>query len=163
MGMRGADIPSVIARPGALLLAGLDRDGDFMVSSAEVDAGADKQFVHADANGDGLVSPLEFSAWSSAALGTSDSTPGRLSFDSSSDGQISKAEFLAGVRALFAQFDADKNGQVARSEMVQQLKLPEREGPGIGGGQMMGRRGGPPRGGQGGPGQAQTPDGGAVG
>jgi hypothetical protein len=155
VGARGMDVPSVITRPGALLLAGLDANGDFAISKQEAETGADKQFVHADANGDGLVAPLEFAAWANSALGTSDSTPGRLSFDTSSDGQITQAEFIAGVRALFAQFDADQDGQVARSEMVQQLKLPDREGPMMGGGPMMGRRGGPP----GGPGQVKTPEG----
>jgi hypothetical protein len=127
----------------------MDTNGDLVVSGQEFDAGLTPSFARADADGSGGISPIEFANWSTAALGTTDATPGRLSFDTTADGNITKVEFDAGMRTLFSQFDADKDGGVNRAEMVQRLQLPDRMGPGGPmGGRMVGRPGG--AGGQGG-------------
>jgi hypothetical protein len=150
--MSGAERPSVIVRPGALLMVAFDADGDLAISRAEYDAGTAPMFARADANHDASITPIEFTNWTELYLGTSESSPGRLSFDTNADGSITKAEFDAEMNALFGQFDADKNGVITRKEMVQRLEL----GP-------QGGAGGPGAGGMGGGGRGRPPGGGPPG
>lgn len=152
-GPGGGERPSLIVRPGALLLVDFDSDHDLRVTRAEMQASASAAFTRADANKDSALSPIEYGALAEAHLGTADSTPGRLYFDSDANGAITAAEFAAGAEALFNQFDADHDGVVTRAEMVQRFEPAFQRGPGDEGGMMRGGPGGGRRGpGGGGPG-----------
>lgn len=143
--MGAGERPSLVVRPGALLLIDLDANRDLTLTRAEMQAGASAWFAKADANRDGAITPIEYSAFAEAHLGTADSIPGRLFFDSNADGQITPAEFSSGMEALFNQFDADHDGAVTRAEMVQRFEPAFQRGPGgeggMMGGQGRGRRG----------------------
>jgi len=153
----GAERPSVIVRPGALLLIDLDADHDLRISRAELEAGARTLFAAGDTNHDGSLSPLEFDALMQAHMGTSDATPGRLSFDANADNAITQAEFTAGLTVLFNSLDANGDGYVTRAELIQHFEPPAaapepgqqqpQDGGGYGGGRRGRRGGGYPGGG----------------
>jgi hypothetical protein len=138
-GMDAAERPSVIVRPGALLLEGMDANRDLAVTRAELDAAIDPLFAAADANHDGALSPVEFSLWSEKYLGTAEATPGRMSFDTNQNGLITKQEFTARLVLLFNEYDANHDGVVTRQELVQRLDI--RSGPSTDGEGPSGERG----------------------
>lgn len=102
----------------ALLFAGFDGDGDLATSSAEMEAGAGREFGRADANSDGNLQPIEFQNWANIALGGGQMGPYRLDFDRNVDNLITRAEFDTEIRARFTAYDADENGALVRTEYV---------------------------------------------
>jgi len=102
----------------ALLFVSFDTDGNLSTSTAEVDAGLTREFTRADTNGDGALTPIEFQAWASAALGGSQMGPYRLDFDRNVDNSITREEFDAELRARANDYDENQDTAVARSEMV---------------------------------------------
>jgi hypothetical protein len=74
-------------------------------------------------------------------LGDADAAPGRLSLDADVDGQVTHAEFDAGIRREFAAFDRNGDGRLERAELL--TAAGGRPGGGDGGGADGGRGGGP--------------------
>ncbi len=119
----------------ALMFVGFDTDGDFRVSTAEIDAGLSREFVRADTNRDGSLQPIEFQNWSNIALGGGQMGPYRLDFDRNVDNVISRDEFDTEIRARAASYDADEDGAVTRAEFVRLVgqarpPTPQRPTPG---------------------------------
>lgn len=138
--------PRPLKNSAGLLLASFDSDDDMLISRAELNAGIDRAFARADENNDGEIAPLEFEAFSKAALDGGRSSPFRLDFDRDVDGRISLPEFRAELTAIVTGLDADKDGVLSHPEMLKafetQAGSPGRPGgPGAGGAQ-----GGPPGG-----------------
>ncbi len=102
----------------AMLFVGFDRDDDLATSSAEIDAGLNREFTRADSNNDGSLSPIEFQNWSGLALGGSQMGPYRLDFDRNVDNTITREEWDSELRARVAQYDSDENTSLARSELI---------------------------------------------
>ncbi|WP_293611459.1 hypothetical protein [Ponticaulis sp.] len=153
--MRMNDMPTgFVARPVALLLTSMDRDGDALVSSEEFEAGLSASWDALNMNQTDRVGALVFAQWAEITLGSSDALPSRLSFDTNLDGIIDPTEFRSGLEREFEQLDANHDGILTRSELV--IRLPERQfqqgGQGGGGSRGPGGGGGdrpPPPGGRG--------------
>ncbi len=101
-----------------MMFVGFDADGDLSVSSAEVNAGMNREFARADANTDGSLAPIEFQNWSNAALGGGQLGPYRLDFDRNVDNTITREEWDTELRARVAQYDSDESGALSRSEFI---------------------------------------------
>ncbi len=101
-----------------MMLVSFDTDGDLSISSAEVDAGLDREFARADANSDGTMQPIEFQNWGNLVLGGGQLGPYRLDFDRNVDNAITRDEFDTEIRARVSDYDEDENGALARSEFV---------------------------------------------
>lgn len=131
--------PRLLKNSAGLLLASFDSDDDMQISRAELNVGIDRAFARADQNSDGDIAPLEFEAFSKAALDGGKSPPFRLDFDRDVDGRISLAEFRAELTAIASGLDADKNGVVNHAEMLKAFETQagprsRADGPGAGGG-----------------------------
>lgn len=139
--------PRPLKSSTGLLFASFNSDDDMRISRAELNAGIDRAFARADQNSDGDIAPLEFEAFSKAALDGGKSPPFRLDFDRDVDGRISLAEFRAELTAIATGLDSDKDGVLGHAEMLKAFETQAGPrggagGPGPGGGQS-----GPPPGG----------------
>lgn len=128
--------PTIVASPLALAIASFDRNGDLQVTRAEYDAEVLRSFAGGDRDGDGFMGLIELSAWASATLGNATALPGAFDFDRDGDDKISRAEFVAYFGRQFTALDVDRDGKLVRSELVQLIATPQRDG-------KRGRRGDP--------------------
>jgi Ca2+-binding EF-hand superfamily protein len=101
------------------LLASFDRDGDLLVSAAELEAGIAREFARADANHDHVVDPAEYQAWSLRALGGL-YAPFRQDIDRNANGQITFDEFAAELRARAQRYDSNGDGVIEHADLVRQ-------------------------------------------
>ena len=111
--------PLTILRPGGLMLASFDKNGDFQVDQTELDKGKAHAFTILDKDGNGRASLIELQAWRLQVLGSEDATPGTMHFDPNFDQTVSKDEFNESVDFLFNRADADDNSVVEFSELIE--------------------------------------------
>ena len=107
--------------PVGLFLAGLDADRDTRVSQTEIRDSAAESFAKSDTDGNGHLSPIEFSNWSRTNFGTEESVPGRLHFDLDQDGRISLSEFETTLDQIFQRLDTNRDGALDRVELLVQI------------------------------------------
>jgi hypothetical protein len=119
---------TVIAEPVAMMIAGFDADGDARVTRAEFDAGLRRSFDSADTTHAGTIGYIRFSDWAERWMGDRNTLPSPFETDRDGDNQISWAELAARFDAIFARFDADKDGVLVRKELV--TIRPQMQGPG---------------------------------
>ena len=122
-----------LAMPIAFVFVGMDQDGDKRVSRTEVTAGIPAEWANLQNIGGDQISALELAAWSEQTLGTRDSIPSHLSFDTDIDGAISENEFRIRMEAEFEKLDKNKDGTLDRSELVFQMPTFSRGSRGGGG------------------------------
>ena len=129
----------------ALLFVQFDANKDYVTSRAEAEAGAQAEWTVAS-KGAATMTPILFDTWAAQALGGPNIGPHRLAFDSNVNNEITREEFINAIMAKFDKYDADKDGQLHRADMVEHIQ--EQRGPGAeGGGPGGGERGGPSSGG----------------
>jgi hypothetical protein len=115
----GVDEPiRALMSADVMMFVSFDTDGDLAVAASEIDAGLSREFMRADANHDGSLQPIEFQNWSNAVLGGTQLGPYRLDFDRNVDNVITREEFDTEIRARVADYDADENGALTRSEYI---------------------------------------------
>jgi len=116
----------IIARPLALLLTGMDANGDYRVSGQEVATGIEAEWANLS-QGDRAVSALKLGDWAKTVLGSAEAMPNSIAFDTDLNGQITQLEFGDRLRAEYARLDKDSDGFVSRAEMVSELPAPNIE------------------------------------
>lgn len=140
----GAEPVRALLSADVMLFVSFDANSDLSITQDEITAGLQREFSRADANGDGVLQPIEFQNWSNVALGGLQMGPYRLDFDRNVDNVITREEFDTEIRARASDYDNDENGVLARSEFVRllgQARPPrERAAPMPGGPQTL-----PPR------------------
>ncbi|WP_300379223.1 hypothetical protein [Henriciella sp.] len=112
-----SNLSGPLARPVALLFASMDADQDMLVDRSELAMASDRIWDNLS-GGDSAIKPLDLSSWLVAALGSADAQPSSVAFDTNLNGQISRAEFEARLRAEFEKHDSSGDGQLERSELV---------------------------------------------
>jgi len=105
----------------ALVFTSFDTDGDLRISAAELEAGVQHEWSRADTSGDGTLQPLEFGAWTEAALGGNQLPPFRLDFDRNVDNVITAEEFTAELNARAADYDENHDTVLTRAEFLRPL------------------------------------------
>lgn len=125
-------VPLMIAEPVAMAIAAFDADGDGIVTRVEFDAGVRKSF-ETIAKGQPSIGYIQFGDWSERWLGNRNALPSPFEVDQDGDNRISLAELQARFQLFFARFDRDKNGSIARSELLTTRPMPQPGGrPGEG-------------------------------
>ncbi|MBB5685779.1 EF-hand domain-containing protein [Sphingobium boeckii] len=109
---------TISASPVSQMIAGFDSDGDAVVSQVEFDAGVARSFVDGDENKDGRITLIELSRWAAKWLGNAGALPGQYDFDRDLDDAVSRAEYEAEFAKRLAGFDMNKDGALARSELI---------------------------------------------
>lgn len=89
-----------VVRPGAMVFASYDANGDGGVSDAEITQGAGRSFISADRDADGVLSGLEQGDWATRVGAGPDVLSNPMLFDADLDRQVTKAEFVAGMQRL---------------------------------------------------------------
>jgi len=114
-----------IAPPVGLIFAGLDQDLDAVIRADEISAAVPAMFTASDANGDGVLTAIEFSQWSERHLGASHTTPGRFRFDHDQNGRITLTEFATTFDMLRERFDRNEDAVLDRAELLVTLNPPD--------------------------------------
>lgn len=117
-------IPLMIAEPVAMAIAAFDADSDAVVTRAEFDAGVRKSF-EAVAKGQSSIGYINFGDWSERWLGNRNALPSPFEVDQDGDNRISLAELQGRFELFFTRFDRDKNGAIARSELLTTRPQPQ--------------------------------------
>lgn len=120
----------IVARTGALLFAGFDRDDDYVIDRTEVSAGIERAFLKADTDGTGLLSLVELEAWRQKALGALDATPNNFAFAPNFARTVTPAKFKEVISKVADNLDKDKDGnmdgKIAMADLMKNMALPTR-------------------------------------
>ncbi len=112
---------TVIAEPIALFIAAADRDRDGRTTLAEVrqavleSTAADPPWA---GRADRSVGYIDYSDWALRWLGDRNAVPTPFELDRNGDNQVAFDELSERMEAIFARFDADKDGGVTRAELL---------------------------------------------
>jgi hypothetical protein len=109
---------SLRAEPAALFMAGLDENLDSIATVDELGAALDRLWVAADTDTSGDLSIHELNDWRQRWLGAADGWPGPFHFDIDGNSVIGRREFDAGLKAIFQEFDRNKDLRIERAELL---------------------------------------------
>jgi hypothetical protein len=119
LAQQGAPVPppgqptaTIIAEPVALLIAAFDADHDARVTRAEFDAGLKASWAGPS------VGYIGYADWALTWLGDRNALPNPFEIDIDGDNRITFEELTQRFAQFFARFDMDKNGAIARSELL---------------------------------------------
>jgi len=122
---------TIVAEPVALMIAAFDADRDGRVTRAEFDAGVRDAFEAVDPGG-ATMSTIRFGDWAERWLGNRNALPSPFEVDLDGSNSITIDEMLARFGRYWAQFDADKDGTIVRSELLTVRTNRVRDGDGRG-------------------------------
>ena len=108
---------TVIVEPVAMMIAAFDGDGDARVTRAEFDSGLRRSFDSMSPR-DGAIGYIGFSDWSERWMGDRNTLPSPFEVDRDGDNRITFDELAGRFALFFARFDTDKDGVLARRELV---------------------------------------------
>jgi hypothetical protein len=117
-GPQAQPVPTVMAEPVAVMIAAFDSDGDARVSRAEFDAGLRRSFDSVDTRKAGALGYIAFSDWSERWMGDRNTLPSPFETDRDGDSRITYDELGGRFALLFTRFDTNKDGAIARSELL---------------------------------------------
>ncbi|MCF6220724.1 MAG: hypothetical protein L3J65_06400 [Robiginitomaculum sp.] len=117
-----------IPRAGALLFAGFDADGDYIIDKAEVAEGIAKAYVRADKDNSKSLSLVELEAWRVAALGSEHAAPSNFAFAPNFARTVSAQTFTKVIMDLAERLDTDDqgniDGKIAMSDLLKNFSPP---------------------------------------
>lgn len=112
---------TIVAEPVALFIAAADREPDGRTSLEEFRQSV-VQSTSADPawrdRGDTGIGYIGYSDWALRWLGDRNAVPTPFEIDRDGDNRITFAELSERMEAIFARFDADKDGAVTRAELL---------------------------------------------
>ncbi len=115
-----------IPRPGALLFAGFDTSGDYIIDKEEVATGIIRAFEHADRNKNGILSLVELEGWRVLALGSEHAAPSNFAFAPNFNRTVTKEMFTAVLMKLADRLDKDDqselDGKIALSDLLKDYR-----------------------------------------
>ena len=120
----------IVTRAGALLFAGFDNNGDYIIDKEEVRIGIEQAFKRADRDGTGALSLVELEAWREKALGSVESAPTNFAFAPNFARSVSPAKFTETLQKVAEKLDADPDGNtdgmIAMSDLLKSKSMPTR-------------------------------------
>lgn len=115
-----------VPRSGALLFAGFDSNGDYIIDKSEVAAGIERAFAQADHNSNEILSLVEIEGWRVAALGFEDATPSNYTFAPNFARTVSREKFTEVLMKLADKLDTDDqsemDGKIALSDLLKNYR-----------------------------------------
>ncbi len=114
---QGAAPATVVAEPVALFLTGADRDRDGRTTLAELNQTLTDTTAN-DATWKTGVGFIAYSDWAERWLGDRNGVPTPFDLDRNGDQKVTFDELAIRFDALFARFDANKDGAVTRAELL---------------------------------------------
>jgi hypothetical protein len=122
---------TILVEPAAMLLAACDANVDALVTRVERDACLDRAFSQAEGASAGSIGLIAYADWSLRWLGDRNALPSPLEVDADGDNRITAAELRRRFTALFERYDVNKDGTLARAELVTiRAMAPGLDGPG---------------------------------
>ena len=122
---------TIVAEPVALMIAAFDADRDGRVTRVEFDAGVRHSF-DAIAPGGATMSTIKYGDWAERWLGNRNALPSPFEVDLDGSNSITIDELVARFARYWAQYDADKDGTIVRSELLTVRTNRVRDGDGRG-------------------------------
>ena len=117
-----------IPRAGALLFAGFDRNGDYIIDRKEVVAGIARAFVVADRDNNQSLSLVELERWRVAALGSEHASPSNFAFAPNFARTVSRETFSEVLTKLADTLDKDDqsemDGKISLSDLLKDYRPP---------------------------------------
>ena len=110
----GQPAATIIAEPVAMMIAAFDSDSDARVTRAEFDAGLERSWTRTTAS----LSYIGYSDWAERWLGDRNALPNPFEIDQDGDNRITFDELAARFGLFFTRFDANRDGAIARSELL---------------------------------------------
>jgi hypothetical protein len=104
---------TIVAEAVAVTLAGFDADGDARVTREEVTAGVARSF-----GTEPSIGYIAFADWAERWLGDRNAVPSALEVDRDGDNRITVRELQERFEAIFLRLDKDKDGALARAELL---------------------------------------------
>lgn len=104
-------------KPGALLFATFDSNQDLIITDSEIESGARRAFINADADADGVLTPLEQRSWAGRIGSENDVLANPTTFPATIPGQVTEDEFVAGLK-LFSQRFVDQDPEAESKEVL---------------------------------------------
>lgn len=101
-----------VARNGAMLFAGFDRNSDYIIDKSEVSAGIDRSFAAADVDDSNSISLVELEGWREKALGSLDAAPHNYAFAPNFARTVSPETFRAVLTKMADNLDKDEQGDM---------------------------------------------------
>jgi len=123
-----------IPRAGALLFAGFDTSGDYVIDRTEIDAGIARAFIGADKDMSGVLSLVELERWRVAALGSEHASPTNFTFAPNFARTVTKQKFTQVLLDLAGRLDTDdqgaQDGKIAMADLLRPFSPPRAKGNG---------------------------------
>ena len=104
---------TIVAEAVAVTIAGFDADSDARVTRAEVSTGIARSFGSSPS-----IGYIAFADWAERWLGDRNAVPSALEVDRDGDNRITLPELQERFDAIFVRLDTNKDGAIARSELL---------------------------------------------
>jgi hypothetical protein len=117
-GANGQPPATMVVEPVAMMIAACDADGDGKTTRAELVLCVTKSFDAIDTGHKGSIGYIDYSDWALKWLGDRNALPSPFTVDSDGDNRITVTELQAEFTTLFTRFDTDKDGILARAELL---------------------------------------------
>ena len=109
---------TMVVEPVAMMIAGLDADGDGVTTRAEMEAGVRRSFEAIDAARAGSLRYLAFADWAQRFLGDRNALPSPFDVDRAGDGQVTLDELQSQFSRLYSRFNTDGGDGITRAELL---------------------------------------------
>lgn len=108
---------TMVVEPVAMMIAGLDADGDGLTTRAEMETGVERSFRSIAGTAAG-VRYLSFADWSLRYLGDRNALPSPFDVDRGGDGQVTLDELQSQFSRLYSRFNTDGTDGISRAELL---------------------------------------------
>lgn len=120
---------TMVVEPVAMMIAGLDADGDGVTMRAEMEAGVRRSFEAIAGSAPG-IRYLAFAEWAQRWLGDRNALPSPFDVDRGGDGQVTLDELQSQFSRLYSRFNTDGAVGITRAELLTFRTGPvDRNGP----------------------------------
>lgn len=124
---------TILLEPAAAFLAACDADADALTTRAERDACVARAFSTAEgAAGPRGIGYIAYADWARRWLGDPNALPGPYEVDADGDDRVTAPELQRRFAALFDRYDANRDGALARAELLTVRARPPGEEDGRG-------------------------------
>ena len=108
---------TIVVEPVAMMIAGLDADGDGVTTRTEMETGVRRSFEAIAGSAPG-IRYLAFADWALRYLGDRNALPSPFDVDRGGDGQVTLDELQSQFSRLYSRFNTDGTEGITRAELL---------------------------------------------